>query len=391
MRTATSVVGAVTAATLAVIGMLPAASGAPIRSRGPAPVRPAPPSSYPLPAHALVVRTAAQLEAALRRTTPTDIVLADGVYASSAPFVDTHGHRLYARHLGRALLRAGLSIGSDHAASGAVVQGLAFDVANVDATAEGAAITVWGAANGARVADVTLRGNGIVEAGLRVQQPEGFRAERVVVRRFTDYGVTVDANDQSLQRLAQPFVLRDLDIAHVSRAAPGSSNGTGEACLWLGNTGVVQRARLRACAWTGLWTGTAATGLAVDGVDIDRTPVGVYLEHFTQRSTFSRLLVGRATRAGIVAEWDDPAWGGRPGSIDNTIERSQLRSSIVGVYLDSGTTRTTIRNCRFAYQRVAAIGDYRGIGNAYYGNDYSRIQPGAARVTTDHINVGGAG
>ena len=31
---------------------------------------------------------------------------------------------------------------------------------------------------------------------------------------------------------------------------------------------------------------------------------------------------------------------------------------------------------------IAAIGDYRGNGNAAYGNDYSGIRPGARAPTT---------
>ena len=59
----------------------------------------------------------------------------------------------------------------------------------------------------------------------------------------------------------------------------------------------------------------------------------------------------------------------------------------MGAYLDAGTTRTTIRRSTFAYQQLAAIGDFQGVGNSYYGNNYSAIRPAPAQVTTDHINV----
>jgi hypothetical protein len=42
---------------------------------------PTPPQPYRVPARAIRVRTAAQLEKALRTKTPRDIVLEDGVYA----------------------------------------------------------------------------------------------------------------------------------------------------------------------------------------------------------------------------------------------------------------------------------------------------------------------
>ena len=45
---------------------------------------------------------------------------------------------------------------------------------------------------------------------------------------------------------------------------------------------------------------------------------------------------------------------------------------MIGVYLDQGTTRTTVRNSTFANQRCGAIGNYAGVGNLWdtTGNDY---------------------
>ena len=85
-------------------------------------------------------------------------------------------------------------------------------------------------------------------------------------------------------------------------------------------------------------------------------------------------------KTGVVAEWADPAWNGEPASVDNVIEDSRFESRLAGVFLDAGTTRTTVRRSTFVEQRWAAIGDYRGIGNAYYGNDYRRIAPGASAI-----------
>ena len=157
-----------------------------------------------------------------------------------------------------------------------------------------------------------------------------------------------------------------------SAASPGSSRGRGEACVWLGNPGAAARVRARDCGWTGLWTGTAATGLRVADVDVDLTRTGVYLEHFTHRSMFERIRVGRSVRVGLTAEWADPGWGGLPASVDNVVQASRFESSLAGVYLDEGTTRTIIRGSTFVGQRWAAIGDYEGVDNAYYGNDYRR-------------------
>jgi hypothetical protein len=222
-----------------------------------------------------------------------------------------------------------------------------------------------------------------------VRQPESFRASRLVVRGFTDYGVFVDANDRNLTSLDTPVQLTDLNVSAVKRPDPGSSNGRAEACVWIGNPATIARVRARDCGWTGLWTGTAATGVHASDVDVDGTRTGVYLEHFTRASVFERIRVGRHVRVGLSAEWADPDWGSIPGSIDNVVENSRFESWLAGVYLDKGTTRTTIRGSTFVGERWAAIADYEGVDNAYYGNDYSAIAKGAVALTHKHIRTAG--
>jgi hypothetical protein len=354
-------------------------------------VVPAAPSHYKLPADALRVRSSAQLRRALLRTKPTAIVLADGVYGGSAPFSNPHGHRLYAAHLGRAILRAGLNVGGNAGPAGGVVRGLVFDVRDPAKTVQGAEILVWGTARDAAVRDVELRGHSVIRAGLVVRQPEGFRGARLVAHDFTDYGVVVDANDGSRTRLENPFRLADVRVARVARRVPGSSNGTGEACVWVGNPGIVRRVHVRRCAWTGLWTGTATTRALFNRIDINKTRTGVYLEHFTRDSTFQNVRVGSHVRVGMLAEWASPAWGGRPASVGNVVQDSWIAASVAGVYLDEGTTRTTVRRSTFVNQRWAAIGNYRGIGNRFYGNDYRGIARGADEVTEQHLSSFGNG
>jgi hypothetical protein len=358
----------------------------PVAIRSAPPVRPSPPAGYRVPRGAIRVTTSRELHSALGRTGRTTIVLAAGPYESRRPFLNPHGHAIYAARRGRAVLRAGLSLGGNAGRPGALVRGVVVDVDDARRTVDGAAIAIWGTGRNVRVVDTTVRGNGVVRAGISAQQPEGLRIRRVVVRRFTDFGIYVDANDLDRGALANPFRIRDADVAQVGRSDPGSSQGRAEACVWIGNTGSVRRARLRACAWMGLWTGTATDRARIDGVDVDRTPTGVYIEHFTRNSTFRRLRVGPQVRVGLTAEWADPAWDRRPASIDNLIELSRFESRLVGVYLDEGTTRTTVRRSSFANQSWAAIGDYRGNGNAYGSNDYDGVDAGVPAVRHDHIS-----
>lgn len=157
--------------------------------------------------------------------------------------------------------------------------------------------------------------------------------------------------------------------------------------MWIGNSGSVRRVRANRCAWTGLWTGTATRRSTFEDIDVARAPTGVYLEHYTRNSVFRRIRIRSTVRTGVVAEWADPAWNSRPASVDNVIEDSRFESSLAGVFLDAGTTRTTVRRSTFVNQSWAAIGDHKGVGNAYYENDYRRIRPGASAVA--HGRLGG--
>jgi hypothetical protein len=380
------VVGAVAAAFYWDVGGSRTGTGAPV-SREPA--RPQPPARYRVPKRAVRVSSSAQLVAALTSPRPSEIVLARGVYDNARPFVNAFGHRIYAARRGKAVLRAGISIGAPTGPGGAQVRGVVFDVRDRAKTLNGALVEVWGAATNTKVLDTVLRGHGVVAAGIVARQPAGFVGKRIVARNFTDYGVLVDANrpDADVGR----FLLQDIDVANVSRRPPRSANGTAEACVWVGNTGIVRRVRVRNCAWMGVWTGTSATGTLVEHVDVDRTPTGIYIEHFTTKSTFQRIHVRPSVRIGIVAEWADPARGGRPASVDNVIQNSLFESYLCGVYLDEGTTRTTVRRSVFRKQRWAATGDYRGIDNRIYDNDYSGIGRTAVAVSNDHVSAAGGG
>ncbi len=220
---------------------------------------------------------------------------------------------------------------------------------------------VWGTASGHACSTSPCGGTASLRSGLVVRQPEGFSASRLVVREFTDYGVLVDANEPARTELERPFRLADVDVAGVARPLPRSSNGTAEACVWVGNPGVVERVRARRCAWTGLWTGTATSGAVFDRIDVDRTPTGVYVEHFTRSSRFRRLEIGDEVRIGLLTEWADPDSGGRAASFDNVIEDSWFASWLAGVYLDAGNDAN---DGAAEHVREPALGGHRRLPRA---------------------------
>ncbi len=349
----------------------------------PAPVHPQHPARYRLPRHAIRVSTTAALRAALRSRHRSAIVLADGTYGGRRPFLNPYGHRLYAASVGGAVLTAGLSLGGNEGRGGALVRGLVVNVRDPRRTVDGAAIAVWGRGRDTRILDTTVRGHGVLDAGVEARRTDGLVIRRLVVRRFRDFGVLVDANEPG--HPGPGFTITDIDVDGVARPTPGSSDGRAEACLWVGNAGSVRRVRARSCAWSGVWTGTATSGSHFDRIDVDQARTGIYLEHFTHSSTFSRLRIGPAVRVGVTAEWADPAWGRRPASVDNVIQDSRFASRLAGVYLDEGTTRTTVRRSTFLDQSWGAIGDYLGRGNQYYANDFRGILSGAQGIRHDHL------
>ena len=305
--------------------------------------------------------------------------MASGLYDNAGPFVNTNGHRIYAATLGGAVLNAGLLIGGNWGAGGALVQGLAFDVTDPSKTVLNSIIHVWGTGQGTRVLDTTFNGNNVIGNAILARQPEGLVIQRVWARNFRVNGITVDANAQNVV-LSTPVLMEDLDVANVSYATPKSSSGTAEACVWLGNTGTVRRVLVRNCAWTGLWAGTAAAGALFEDLDIDGVAAGVYIEHFSYGSTFQRIRIGPNSWTGVVCEWAGPAWGSRPACSDDVIQDSYIGSADTGVLLDVGTTRTTVRRVKFAGAASAAIKDFSGVNNVFADNDYREIAPGAVPI-----------
>lgn len=360
---------------------------------------PTPPSDYTLPKQALWVSTSEELRAALAQDTPQTLILRDGHYqVKGVAFSSTCGHRIFAQHLGKAVLSSGITIGGDSCTEGAHIQGLRFDITNpkqavrpsepFDAN-ETSAIEVWGDARNVTLLDITIDGNRAVGHGITVRQPEGLMLQRIMVEGFRSTGIRVDA-DRFDVTLDTPALLEDLHVRDVSRPDPKSSDGTSEACLWVGNTATVRRVAVRDCAWTGVWTGTAAHRAHFSDIDIDRVTngIGLYLEHYTTSSLFERMQIGPHLKLGAICEWADPEWQHRPACDKIIIQDSTINTTCAGVYLDDGTRNTTIRRTRFINQKKGAFATYNQQFNLLSdttGNDYRQMKKGA-RIQFDENN-----
>jgi hypothetical protein len=226
-----------------------------------------------------------------------------------------------------------------------------------------------------------MNGHRTIAMGIEALALERIVVQRVVVRDVIDQGVIALGGAS----LASPIRLEDLNVAGVMRAVPGSSGGTAEACVWLANTATLRRALIRSCGIAGVWTGNTSAGSLLEHLDIDGAPVGVYMEHYSSGVTVQNMRVGTSVATGVNCEWADPLTGSKPACTDVVIQDAIIASSKVGVFLDEGTTRTTVRRVRFQNQWWAAIGDYRGISNTYYDNDYSGIDAGAVTVSLGHV------
>jgi hypothetical protein len=345
----------------------------------------APPAPYATPATAVTVYSSAQLNEALNASNQ-DIVVADGVYDNSGPFVNANGDRVYAQHLGGAIFKAGFVLGGNWGSGHGLLRGLVFDVSNSSKVLNGSIVHIWGTGSNSQVLDTTLEGNSVISSGILAREVEGVVIRRVVARDFRDWGVIVDTNTASYTP-ATPPVLEDVDSANVSWPDARASNGTAEACVWVGVKAVVRRLKARNCAWEGLWVGTGTRDSVFEDLDLNDTDIGVYIEHFASHTTFRRVHAGPNVIRGLTCEWADPAWGSRAACSDDVIEDSYFDTSVIGVYLDQGTIRTTVRNSTFVHQRCGAIGNYDGVGNLWdtSGNDYGSIASGAVAVYTHHL------
>ena len=121
---------------------------------------PAAPAGYAIPADAVRVSSASQLGSELAHSAAENIVLADGTYGAASAFSDAHGHHLFAAHVGKAVLTAGIVLGGNFGHTGGSIQGLAFDITDPNAVDDNSIVDVWGAMGvDTAVRDTTFNGH----------------------------------------------------------------------------------------------------------------------------------------------------------------------------------------------------------------------------------------
>jgi hypothetical protein len=302
------------------------------RAAGGEVIGPTPPSAYTRPAAALKVSTSTQLITALADSASRDIVLANGTYDNPEPFYNPYGHRLYAATLGGAVLRAGLSLGANDGPGGGLVQGVTFDVSDPAKTLSNSVVNVWGGGAGAQVLDVTINGHSAIGSGILAQPLEYLLVQRVMIRDVTDYGVVAPGGTA----VSSLILLEDLNIAGVTHPQPGSSDGKAEACIWLANAATVRHAMVRSCGFAGVWTGAGNAGSLLEHLDIDGTPVGIYVNETASQLSVRRIHTGSFVSTGIWAAGLGARQPGRSSSPGDLVVVPSAHNTYLRVAAESG-------------------------------------------------------
>lgn len=354
---------------------------------------PQPPTAYQLPAGAKMVSTSAGLASALASTTASDIVLADGTYDQASAFASKAAHRVYAQNLGKAVLTAGITV-----QYGGILQGLTFNIPSSSKAAGSACVRRdFMPAAPLQILDCTFEGNWAVAYGIIDYSPDGASYQRLVFSHFTDVGLRSSNNKAVSYGSATPKIqaISDISIDGVSRAVPGSSNGTAEAGLFIGHPVLnpVARIKTRNVSWSGVETVNNAWDTTFTDMDIDMTGpkmsdgVGVYAEHYSLHNTYQNSTIRAKT--GLNGEWDHGTIGTagcRNCVITGVTFDGTGISHSAGVYLDEGSESNTITNCTFIGQTWAAIGAYLNVGTNSFdvGNTY-QLPAGVPQFSTNHI------
>jgi hypothetical protein len=325
-------------------------------------------------------------------------VLADGTYNVGC-LQATGAARLWSQHLGGATLTGGLEAGSN--SPGTVeVHGLKFDISSSSHTCgpTNAAIDNWGARTltledtwitGHRTNGTSSIGTGINSGGAYA----GMTIERVQMTTFEDYAIHIWNNDEVVpvpSNHPAANVVADVSAADVHHATPGSTNGTAESAVWIGEpvTNGVHRIAITG-SFIGLETvnnswNTTFSDLNITCPNSYRSSAGVYLEHYSEYDTFTHFSVGQCDDS-FNCEW----YAGQAAAAchydtitDGTLDaRGAYSAGSVGVYLDAGTEDSSVTNTTFIGQGTAGIVEHQILSRgSYSGDDFSQLTPGAVPV-----------
>jgi parallel beta-helix repeat protein len=206
-------------------------------------------------------------------------------------------------------------------------------------------VAVWGAFSNVSVQDSLIEGDGSAQTGVFALGSDRSRDTSVIrtrVRGFRSHGILLAQKEfgrpaAALHGLALDNVVSDIrDPARdACWYAPQTTPkcGTNEGGIWTGGVegAIIGNTVLRA-RWDGIETVGSSARTTVVGNVIRDTRTGIYLEHSTHNSLFSKNLVVDA-RTGINVEW----WHEGQGSTRNTFTSNRIVSATrTGLFVDAG-------------------------------------------------------
>lgn len=195
-------------------------------------------------------------------------------------------------------------------------------------------------------------GGGAVTGGTR---------SKIQYQNYRDYGLGIMAWNP-IKESTGPWNLTDLVSTNVGRGR--TSNGTAEACFWIGQKILADRLKATDCDWMGFFVGAMSNGTILEDITVDVSmnlnAVGVYFEHAARNTTLRECDI-RADGTAVNLEWwytdtlyapymeaaARAAYPNRAGSYNITIENCTLHSNKEwGIFIDAGNYNITIRNVK---------------------------------------------
>jgi parallel beta-helix repeat protein len=226
-------------------------------------------------------------------------------------------------------------------------------------------VNVWGAFSNVSVQDSEIDGDGTAQVGVFALGSDRSRDTSVIrtkIRGFRSHGILLAQKEHgrpaaALHGLALDNLVADIRDPARDRCvyAPNTTPkcGTNEGGIWTGGVeaAIIGNAVLRA-RWDGIETVGSSTRTTVVDNLIQNTRTGIYLEHSTHDSLFSKnLIIGAGT--GINVEWFHDG----QGSTRNTFTSNRIVSaSKGGLFVDVGSDGNQIvRNVFVGGARPAIV------------------------------------
>jgi parallel beta-helix repeat protein len=196
-------------------------------------------------------------------------------------------------------------------------------------------VEAWGAHHGLSVQDSNVIGGRRANAGVFDLGSDASSDTSVIRTRVADFrgfGVLLAQTAHGRPNAARGGVALDNVVSDIVNRR--IQDGTSEGGIWSGGVkAAIVGNTIRRTGVDGIETVGSSTRTAVTANDIADTPVGIYLEHATNRSLIAGNRIARVS-TGINVEWRH----GGAGSAENTFAGNVVRRArAAGLFLDVGS------------------------------------------------------